>query len=59
MKSLAKDLDPDAEANLTSLLSQPSTFPATTGPSRRRQSLAPAPKMNTVIHPDAWRPTTE
>ena len=59
MKSLAKDLDPDAEANLTSLLSQPFDIPGDNRPVAVKAITRTGAEMNTVIHPDAWRPATE
>ncbi len=54
MKSLAKDLDPDAEANLTSLLSQPFDIPADGRPVAVKAITRTGAEMNAVIHPDAW-----
>lgn len=59
MKSLAKDLDPDAEANLTSLLSQPFDIPGDNRPVAVKAITRTGAEMNTVIHADAWRPATE
>ena len=54
MRSLAKDLDPDAEANLTSLLSQPFDIPADGRPVAVKAITRTGAEMNAVIHPDAW-----
>ncbi|MXZ98874.1 MAG: site-specific DNA-methyltransferase [Acidimicrobiaceae bacterium] len=59
MRSLAKDLDPDAEANLTSLLSQPFDIPGGGRPVAVKAITRTGAEMNAVIHPDAWRPADE
>ncbi len=59
MKSLAKDLDPDAEANLTSLLSQPFDIPPDGRPVAVKAITRTGAEMNAVIHPDDWRPPTD
>ena len=59
MRSLAKDLDPDAEANLTSLLSQPFDVPGGGRPVAVKAITRTGAEMNAVIHPDAWRPADE
>ena len=59
MRSLAKDLDPDAEANLTSLLSQPFDIPADGRPVAVKAITSTGAEMNAVIHPDAWLTPTD
>ncbi len=59
MRSLAKDLDPDAEANLTSLLSQPFDIPTDNRPVAVKAITRTGAEMNAVIHPEAWRPPTD
>ena len=59
MKSLAKDLDPAAEANLTSLLSQPFDIPADGRPVAVKAITSTGAEMNAVIHPDAWLTPTD
>ena len=59
MRSLAKDLDPDAEANLASLLSQSFDIPGNNRPVAVKAITRTGAEMNTVIHPDAWQPATE
>ena len=54
MKSMAKDLDPDAEANLTSLLSQPFDVPADGRPVAVKAITRTGAEMNVVIHPEDW-----
>jgi len=54
MKSLAKDLDPDAEANLTSLLSQPFDVPSGGRPVAVKAITRTGAEMNVVIHPEDW-----
>ena len=59
MKSLAKDLDPDAEANLTSLLSQPFDIPVDGRPVAVKAITRTGAEMNATIHPDAWLPPSD
>ena len=59
MRSLAKDLDPDAEANLTSLLSQPFDIPPDGRPVAVKAITRTGAEMNAVIHPDDWHPPTD
>ena len=59
MKSLAKNLDPDAERNLTSLLSQPFDIPPNDRPVAVKAITRTGAEMNAVIHPDAWLPPTD
>ena len=54
MKGLAKDLAPDAEANLTSLLSQPFDIPPDGRPVAVKAITRTGAEMNAVIHPDDW-----
>ena len=59
MIGLAKDLDPDAEANLTSLLSQPFDIPGSGRPVAVKAITRTGAEMNAVIHPGAWHPAAE
>ena len=54
MRSLAKDLDPDAEANLTSLQSQPFDQPADGRPIAVKAITRTGAEMHTVILPEDW-----
>ena len=58
MRSLAKDLDPDAEANLTSLQSQPFDIPPDNRPIAVKAITRTGAEMNTVILPEDWLAST-